>query len=216
MKSYLLSYLDSFPKANIAVIGDLILDKFWFGDVSRLSPEAPIPVLSIVEEINVLGGAANVASNIKALGGQVSLFGIVGSDGSGQLLLDLLKKQNIDIDDTFIAHSYTTPSKTRVIGHGSLPQHIVRIDKEKNAASLSKGIENKVIKRISDKIGDYDLVVVSDYAKGTITPEIARFIIETSKLKRKKVIVDTKPGNVGYYRKVYLLTPNMKEALEIA
>ncbi len=210
------SFIGSFPKAHIAVFGDLILDRFWFGDVSRLSPEAPVPVLSIVEQIEVLGGAANVAANIKALGGKVSLFGIIGNDVEGRLLLDLLTKQEIDKSHIFTLSSYDTPCKTRVIGRGSLPQHIVRIDKERIKKSLSKNIESKMIRIISENISNYDLIVVSDYAKGGVAPEVARFVIKISKLRRKKVIVDTKPVNAGYYKNSFLITPNLKEALEIA
>lgn len=216
MKSKFLAFLDDFPKANIAVIGDLILDRFWLGEVNRLSPEAPVPVLSISEEIDVLGGAANVAANIKSFGGRVSLFGLVGNDDGGGLILDLLKKQGIGTEHIVFISSYITPAKTRVIGRGSLPQHIVRIDKERIDLSLAEIIENKMIKAIKESIESHDLVVISDYAKGTITPGVARFIIETSNLKKKKVIVDTKPNNFNYYKKVYLLAPNTKEAVEIA
>lgn len=216
MNVNLLSFLSRFPEAHIAVIGDLILDKFWFGDVGRLSPEAPVPVLSIAEEVDVLGGAANVGANIKSLGGEVSLFGIVGNDDSGGFLLSLLKNHNIDSSRIITVPSYTTPCKTRVIGWGSLPQHIVRIDKEGENVSLSKSIENKIIKLISDDLGSYDLIVISDYAKGCITPKIAKSVIEISKFKNKKVIADTKPINIGYYRGVYLIAPNAKEAAEIA
>ena len=216
MKSRLLSYLDLFPKANIAIIGDLILDRFWLGEVERLSPEAPVPVLSITEEINALGGAANVAANIKTLGGQVSLLGVVGSDEDGRFLLDLLKKQDISIDNIFVSPSRITPCKTRVIGRGSLPQHIVRIDKERIGLSLNKNIKKEIVKRIKNKIDDSDLVVVSDYAKDSITSKVAKLIIETSNFKKKKVVVDTKPNNFNYYKNVYLFAPNTKEALEIA
>lgn len=215
MKVNLFSFLSRFPKARIAVIGDLILDKFWFGEVSRLSPEAPVPVLSIAEEIDVLGGAANVGTNIKSLGGQVSLFGIVGDDDSGVFLLDLLKNHNIDASRIITAPSYVTPCKTRVIGRGAMAQQIVRIDKERKGVSFSKSIENKIIKWISSDMGSYDLVVISDYAKGCITPKIAESVIEISKLKNKKVIADTKPINIGYYRNAYLIAPNAKEATEI-
>lgn len=216
MKGSLLSYLDHFPKANIAVIGDLILDRFWLGEVNRLSPEAPVPVLSMVEEKEIPGGAANVAANIKALGGQVSLFGIVGNDDGGEILLDLLKKHDIDDENIIPLPFYITPSKTRVVSRGTTVQQIVRIDKERAVISLAKNIEKEIIKQIKGKIDGSDLIIVSDYAKGSITPGIASFIIGVSKLKKKKVIVDTKPSNFNYYKKAYLLAPNAKEAVEIA
>lgn len=209
-------FLSRFAKAHIAVIGDLILDRFWFGEVSRLSPEAPVPVLSIVEQIDVPGGAANVAANIRALGGSVSLFGVVGKDGEGRFLLDLLRKRGISTDHILVSSSYDTPSKTRVIGRGSLPQHIVRIDKEKITRPLPKSFENRMVRMISDNIDSFDLLVISDYAKANLIPRIARFIIRFSKSKNKKVIVDTKPSNIRCYKNAFLVAPNLKEAAEIS
>lgn len=196
--------IGKFSERKIVVIGDIILDSHVCGSVERISPEAPVPIVKVEKEIYSLGGAANVAKNISSLCGDAFLLGYVGEDNAKDYLINLLQKEKIH---NFLLPLFSkTIQKTRIIGNNQ--QQIVRIDKEcDNKISRENG--EKLIEEIK-KINP-DLIIVSDYAKGTITQDLFSSLIELG----KKIIVDPKPKNNVDYSGAYLITPNLKEGIEI-
>ena len=199
--------INGFKDRNILVIGDLILDKYLFGDVDRISPEAPVPVVDIKEESLKLGGAANVGWNIAKLGGKVYITGVVGKDENGKILKKLIEERGIK-DISVEDEDRITTEKTRVI---AVSQQLLRIDREIRKP-LSKEVINRIkgqIESIKDKI---DGIIVSDYGKGVITEELMEFI----KALGLPIFVDPKPSNFHLYRKTTIMTPNKKEAYECA
>ncbi len=199
--------LNRFKECNILVVGDLILDHYMFGKVSRISPEAPVPVLHQQREEYVLGGAANVAHNIRALGGKVALAGRVGKDAHGDKILDLCKGLGIDTKFVMQDAKYPTILKTRVIAQN---QQLIRIDKE-DPTPDSVGLE----KELPASLSQYDVIIVSDYAKGVVTLALMSRIAEIIAANGTKVIVDPKPRHIEFYTGAYLVTPNLGEAEEI-
>jgi len=175
-----------------------MLDKYVYGEVNRLSPEAPVPILDIKEQINYLGGAANVANNIKALGGEPFLFGYVGEDYFGRIIKDKLKESKIK------SKLFKTKKTTLKIRFGY--PHILRVDEEEK---VDKTFDEEIIKQIK-KIKP-SIIIISDYAKGSITQKLF------NKLKKLKVklIVDPKPKNKIDYTGCYLIVPNLKESKEL-
>ncbi|WP_457641991.1 D-glycero-beta-D-manno-heptose-7-phosphate kinase [Persephonella sp.] len=197
--------LKKFPENKILVVGDLILDKYLWGEVERISPEAPVPVVDVKKETVNLGGACNVAWNISKLDGQVYIAGVVGDDMNGKILEELLIEKNIKpilIKDK----NRPTTEKTRII---AVSQQLMRIDREKKDA-LSSKVQNRLISSIKEIVDKIDSVVVSDYGKGVVTKKIMDFIKQTG----KPVFVDPKPSNFKLYRNITIMTPNRKEAYE--
>jgi D-beta-D-heptose 7-phosphate kinase / D-beta-D-heptose 1-phosphate adenosyltransferase len=186
---------------NILVIGDVILDKYISGNVYRISPEAPIPVLNIDKTFNRLGGAANVANNISSMGAKCTLIGKVGVDNDSKLIINLLKEKNIN-NQLIYSENYNTISKTRVLSSG---QQIVRIDNEK-IEELSDNEVNEIKKYL--EVNKFDIVIVSDYNKGFVNIDIIDFL----KNLKIKIIVDPKPENISVFKGVHSITPNYKEA----
>jgi rfaE bifunctional protein kinase chain/domain len=197
--------ISKFPDITVGVIGDIILDKYLWGDVERISPEAPVPVVDVKKETVSLGGASNVANNISSLDAKAYMIGVVGDDENAKIIENLLKSKNINpvlIKDK----SRPTIEKTRII---AVSQQLLRIDKE-DRSKLSTEIEDKIIdeiKNIKDKI---NVFIVSDYGKGVITQRIMNFI----KSLNKPIFVDPKPSNYQLYKHTTILTPNKKEAYE--
>jgi len=208
MKMVLGNTLDQFKNQKILVIGDLILDHYAFGTVDRISPEAPILIVNVTNESYVPGGAANTANNITALGGQAYIAGIVGKDHPATILKDKLCELNITIDGLFVDTEKPTIRKERIIGHG---QHMLRVDREKTDGYNEK-TEKKLIDYTKNIIDEVDVIVISDYAKGTITEKLASEVIYLCKKHNKPIIVDPKPKNISFYREATLVTPNQKEA----
>lgn len=198
-----------FRKAGILVVGDIILDKYYHGTVTRISPEAPVPVVLKQFEKTVPGGAANVANNLKKLGCKVLLTGIVGNDNNGWLLSSILKKENIDT--RVVMGDNPTVTKIRIIGEH---QQICRLDVEKDNP-LSKKIKKELEESLVKQIKGQQLVVISDYDKGVINTESAELIIKEAARQGIPVIVDPKKKDWTMYRGAYLLTPNLKEFKEI-
>lgn len=211
MKQRLLKILENFKNKKILVIGDIMLDKYIWGDVSRISPEAPVQVVNVLRETYEAGGAANVANNISALSGRAFMIGIAGNDEAKDILLEELKEKNIDINGIFLDKDKPTTQKVRIIGKS---QQLLRVDYE-NKEHVHKGIEEQLIKFLNTKIKDVDVVVISDYAKGVITREISNNLIQISKNNNKPVIVDPKPKHRDFYSNVALITPNNAEACEM-
>ncbi len=211
-KKNLIELLASFKGKKIGVLGDLILDQYILGDVERISPEAPVPILVAKKEVFFPGGSGNVASNIAALGGKPFILGLIGKDGAGKHLLKEFKSKNIDTSGIIKVSNKSTIEKIRVVARG---QQLVRIDKE-NISEINSLIEKKVINFVSYYIKDWDGLVISDYGKGFITRNLAKIIINLAKRYKKQIIGDTKPKHVDYFKNITLLTPNYKEATEMA
>ena len=200
--------LDNFKGKRILVIGDVMLDRYIIGEVTRISPEAPVPVIKVSKELHVPGGASNTASNVSSLGGKAYLAGIIGDDNAGKILTDLLKKKNIETNGLVIDKERPTIQKTRVVGQ---PQQIVRIDYEEDE-KVSPEIEEKLIDYIRTILNEIDVVVISDYAKGVVTKNLASNIITLCNESKKPIIVDPKPSNLELFKGATLVTPNQKEA----
>jgi rfaE bifunctional protein kinase chain/domain len=199
--------LNKFNKMRILVIGDLILDEYIRGDVGRISPEAPVPVVWANKRSFVPGGAANVANNISAFGAKAVIIGIVGQDENAGLLLSELKKRNISAQGIFSQPKRHTTVKTRIIaGH----QQVVRVDWEHTDALPAK-LNEKICRYIRSNISKFDAVIIEDYGKGVINPHILEEIIYLAKKYNKIVTVDPKEENFIYYRGATSITPNRKE-----
>lgn len=208
----LIEIVNNFKGKRIGVIGDLMIDYFIWGNSERISPEAPVPIVFVTKESFRPGGAANTANNIAALGGNVSIIGLVNNDIPGRQLAKLLEKKGIDTTGLFEDRNRPTVQKIRVIVRG---QQIVRIDKEKKDY-INKRQEKQTIDFIASQIKDYDGLVISDYAKGFITKNLMQEIINLSKKYKKFIISDTKPKHACYFKDITLLSPNYKEAIQIA
>ena len=197
-----------FHKVNVLVVGDLILDEFLWGDVSRISPEAPVPVVWVRSESFMPGGAANVANNIHALGGKVYMAGVVGMDERGRILTDELRKKSMDVEGVVVDGERPTTLKTRVIAHH---QQVVRIDKEK-IHGLASGVIDQIIDYIKEIISDIDAIIIEDYGKGVVTPRLLKEILRLAKRHKTIVTVDPKEEHFHYYKGVTAVTPNYHEA----
>ena len=204
--------LNKLKEKNILVAGDLMLDKYIFGMVNRISPEAPIQIVNVRKEKYIPGGAANVCNNLAALGCRPYMGGVIGKDEEGQVLLNCLKEKNINSNLlVFSDEEKMTTRKIRVVSQG---QQLLRIDYE-NPKKLKGNTEKEIIKAIKKNFNLFDLIIVSDYAKGVITENIMNVLIQTSIENNKKIIIDPKPKNKKLYKNAYLITPNLKEASEM-
>ena len=202
-------FIPRFSRAKILVVGDLILDEFVWGRVNRISPEAPVPVVWVQSESFMPGGAANVANNIRALGGRVIAVGIVGEDRWGTVLLEELTSRRIDTADVLRIHRPTTV-KTRVIAHH---QQVVRVDREQREP-LPAGTIERLVKSIAGRMSEIDAVVIEDYGKGVITRQLLEAIIPLARRQQKLITVDPKQEHFDLYHRVTALTPNRAEAGE--
>jgi len=195
-------------RVEVAVVGDLMLDRYMWGQVDRISPEAPVPVVS-VEETNVrLGGAANVAWNIASMGCGVRLCGVVGNDGAGRELKRLIADKDLSIDSLVTTASRVTTEKIRVVAHN---QQVVRADFEAGE-ELRGRILSRLEASVRRSIEGSRAVVVSDYGKGVVTASIMDIVRETAAAARAPILVDPKEGHFSLYRGAYMVTPNKKEA----
>lgn len=201
--------IDRFSTARILVVGDVMLDHYVWGNVSRISPEAPVPVVNVTREDLLLGAATNVVNNIHSLGGKVSLCGVIGRDEAGRQLVQLLREQGITAGGLMVEEGRPTTIKTRVIAHN---QQVVRFDRE-----TKNGIEPDTHKRIFQFVKDQikeglDGLVLSDYSKGVVTKELVKDIVSLARKNGVIVSVDPKVNHFGMYSGVSILTPNTKEA----
>ena len=210
MKKKFKAFLESDYRPRIMVIGDLILDEYIWGSVSRISPEAPVPILETKSENLTLGGAANVANNLVALGCEVHLVGAIGNDEKGDKLLSLIEEKKISSKGIFRFVYRPTTSKIRVIGHN---QQILRIDKEDNRP-ITEETENKIIKFINKTLPDMDIVICSDYRKGILTEKVFSATTHRASNSKKRVLVDPKSSNFELYRGATIITPNQFEVEE--
>jgi len=197
----------NFNGKRIAVIGDLMLDGYFWGNVSRVSPEAPVPVVEIDDEFFRFGGAANVALNILKLGGIPFPIGIIGNDPNGNIFNKLLSDNNISCNGIVIDSTRPTTTKTRVIANN---QHVVRIDKE-NKLPIDTEAESRILEIIRKNFDQFDAVILEDYNKGVLTAGVISEIISLSKGKKKIITVDPKFLNFFSYTDVTVFKPNRKE-----
>ncbi|MEA3228419.1 MAG: D-glycero-beta-D-manno-heptose-7-phosphate kinase, partial [Campylobacterota bacterium] len=194
---------------KILVIGDLIIDHYLWGSCQRISPEAPVQIVDVAKETAVLGGAGNVAHNLKTLGANVTVCSVIGDDESAKELLNLFKEIDIDTQNILLQEGRKTSKKSRIIAVG---QQIVRYDKE-SKEDISERCVKDILKRLSSSLAEYDTIVLSDYAKGILTFELCQEIIKRAKRLNIKVLVDPKGVEFQKYKGAYLLTPNKKEAI---
>lgn len=199
--------VNNFKNIKIAVIGDLMLDEYVIGEVDRISPEAPVPVVKVVEEKFVLGGAANVVNNLANLGAKVVCGGVVGKDENGE---KLKKSFSENVDSCLIIHSQKRPTivkKRILVSH----QQLLRLDWEE-AFHIDREEEENLLKNLKKIIKEIDAVILSDYDKGLLTPVLSQEIINLCRENNVVVTVDPKPKNINNYRGASSITPNKKEA----
>lgn len=206
-KARLKRIIANFKRAKILVIGDLILDEFIWGKVSRISPEAPVPIVWVNSESFMPGGAANVANNIHALSAQAYICGAIGSDERGRILTDELRRKNIDVEGIVIDNERPTTLKTRVIAHH---QQVVRIDREK-IDEIDDNIVSQILTFVKEKISLVDAVLIEDYGKGLIVPRLIQEVISLAQKHQKIIAIDPKENHFSFYQNVTLITPNHQE-----
>jgi len=197
-----------FSDHSILVVGDVMLDRYLWGNVSRISPEAPVPVIELSGESKRLGGAANVAHNIVSLGARARVLGVVGDDEPGRQLVSELEKCGVSPDSVLVDSGRPTTVKTRIIAHS---QQVVRTDLEKRS-DVNETLEEKLIRAIRENLPGSDAVVVSDYGKGVLTDKVLRFVIEEAGSLGAPVCVDPKETRLLSYVGVTAITPNQHEA----
>ena len=202
--------LNKFSQQRLLVIGDLMLDRFIWGEVERLSPEAPVPVLRVCSESSRLGGAANVVHNVRSLGAQVSACGVVGADGAGKTLVADLQRIGASTSGVFADQEVNSIQKTRIIARPS-HQQIVRLDRENHTAIGDATLE-KICRFIMRKASRFDGILVSDYGKGVIHPELLNCLASLASNKNVRLVIDPKRENYERYQHASLITPNKDEA----
>ncbi|MBN2478598.1 MAG: HldE protein [Parachlamydiales bacterium] len=201
-----------FNKINALVIGDFMLDRYTYGKISRISPEAPVSILKVEKEMLKPGGAGNVVLNLLSLGASVKAVGRVGKDDSGKIFLNELKKENACVDFIYFQKDYKTPVKNRFIADN---QQVLRVDFE-NVEDLSNEIEEKILSEIDEILDEVHVVAVSDYAKGFLSKNVLKKLIEKSNEKNIPVIVDPKGTDFQKYAKADIIKPNLSEAYAAA
>ena len=207
------SILKGFSKVKLLVVGDIMMDRSVSGKVSRISPEAPVPVVLFESEGFILGGAANVAHNIRSLGGIVSLCGVVGNDDNGRKIYKRIVEEGIQTQGIFFEQGRQTTVKTRIIAHHPHYQQLVRVDRE-TTDHLKVSASRNLSKFLMDKIRDFDGIVISDYGKGLLTRNLIQTIIKRAKKSKKFIMVDPKVKNFFFYKGSTVITPNTNEASE--
>jgi rfaE bifunctional protein kinase chain/domain len=198
--------VDSFGERRLAVIGDVMLDRFCWGAVTRISPEAPVPIVQIFQTSAALGGAANTALNVAALGGKATLIGAIGKDAAGRELRNLLSTRGISFGLTETEGRPTT-TKTRIIAQH---QQVLRIDEENVVPLAGPGFAD-ACRRIEYAIADSEGVIISDYAKGFVSRDLAAFAISMANRQGKPVLVDPKGSDASKYLGASVLKPNRTE-----
>jgi rfaE bifunctional protein kinase chain/domain len=209
-EAYLDAILARFAGKRIAVLGDLMVDRYTWGSVRRVSPEAPVPVVEVESESARLGGAANVANNIHALGGVPILIGLIGNDHTGSMLVDLVQEQGFPTHGIIRDGARPTTIKTRVIAQG---QHVVRIDNE-SKVPCAPPLRAAMMDVLCAEIGRLDGIVLEDYNKGVLSKELIEEVITLARANTVPVTVDPKFDNFLEYRNVTVFKPNRREAEE--
>jgi len=201
---------ESFNELNALVLGDVMLDAYYFGNVERISPEAPVPVVSVSSKDRRLGGAANVALNLKNLGAQVRVCAVVGNDRDGELLKDLFEKEGIISSGIVTDFHRTTTIKTRIIAND---QQVLRVDEE-DLGEIRPETEAEILAYIQNHIDSLDVIVLQDYNKGLLSKSLIQKTIRIANKSDIPVVVDPKKENFLNYKNVSLFKPNRKELVE--
>jgi D-beta-D-heptose 7-phosphate kinase/D-beta-D-heptose 1-phosphate adenosyltransferase len=204
--------LSTFSDCHVWVVGDLMLDEYVWGDVARISPEAPVPVLAVAREEYTLGGAGNVAANLVALGARVTVAGVAGDDRHGRLLRQRFQDLGIDAEGVVVEPERPTTRKTRIV---AARQQVLRIDREISRPVGSETVA-AILRRIEDGIASAGAVLVSDYGKGLLTRELLGGVMAAARRRGKPVLVDPKGDDYSRYAGATLITPNRKEAAQAA
>jgi D-beta-D-heptose 7-phosphate kinase/D-beta-D-heptose 1-phosphate adenosyltransferase len=211
MKGSLEARIRAFANRKVLVIGDVMLDEFVRGEVLRISPEAPVPVLEVMSRTFRLGGAANAAANVKTLGGHVTLAGVIGTDREANILRALVEESHVDGAALVADATRPTTHKTRIVARG---QQVVRIDNE-SRSPLAKDVHTELVAGVVAQLAHTDACIISDYGKSVVTPELCREVMAAARAKGCPVIVDPKRKDFDIYRGATVVTPNLHE-LEVA
>jgi D-beta-D-heptose 7-phosphate kinase/D-beta-D-heptose 1-phosphate adenosyltransferase len=203
-----LELLSQVPAQKIVVIGEIMLDEYWLGSVERISPEAPVPVVAVQHQEAKLGGATNVSQNIRSLGGDVITIGVIGDDRAGSLIQSRMVDQGMSSDGLLIDRDRPTTLKTRIVAHN---QQVVRADFE-TVQSVSASQVSALVEKCQDALRRAAGLVISDYGKGVIQPELLAKIVPAARGQGKFVVVDPKDTHFNSYKHVTTLTPNHHEA----
>jgi D-beta-D-heptose 7-phosphate kinase/D-beta-D-heptose 1-phosphate adenosyltransferase len=204
--------LNSIGGLNVLVVGDIMLDHYIIGDATRISPEAPVPIVTVERESYTLGAAANVAMNAVSLGGNVELCGLIGNDHSGMRLQKNFSDRGIKFSERFIKNSVDTIIKTRIVARG---QQLCRVDRERKKSMYALN-RSEDLSYIESKIDLSDALILSDYNKGTFTDENVKRLIKCAHKSHKFVAIDPKPSNKISFSGVNIMTPNKLEAAQLA
>jgi rfaE bifunctional protein kinase chain/domain len=199
-----------FEKLKVLVLGDIMVDAYFYGSVKRISPEAPVPIVNLKSKERRLGGAANVALNIKALGAQPIICSIKGNDKDGKRLKELLIENKLDSDCLFNDYKRSTTVKTRIIGNN---HQLLRIDEEETQ-DIDKTLEDLIFNSIKEMISEIDVLIFQDYNKGLLTASLISRVIGLCKKKKVPIVVDPKFDNFFEYKGVTLFKPNKKELMQ--
>jgi rfaE bifunctional protein kinase chain/domain len=197
---------------KILVIGDLMLDLYTYGNVSRISPEAPVPVLLKTGDKYIPGGAANVANNLASLGAKVTICGMLGKDHNGAMLKSLLSEMGVDTSLIIELDDYPTSLKQRIVAGN---HQMIRIDEEE-IRNLGKAVCDKILKKIKNMAEGFDAIILSDYGKGIFSRYLTQGLIKIAKKHKKLIIADIRPRNKLFFKGVDLVTPNLAEAIEMS
>jgi D-beta-D-heptose 7-phosphate kinase/D-beta-D-heptose 1-phosphate adenosyltransferase len=207
-RTRLLEIIARFPGRRVAVLGDLMLDRYLWGRVDRISPEAPVPVVEVERESDSLGGAGNVAANLRALGAAPALIGVVGDDEAGRRMLQALAERGVDADGVIVDRERPTTVKTRIVAHS---QQVVRADRE-SRADITGDVERRLHAVLEKTIPQAEALVVSDYGKGIVHPGTLGVALGLARARSIPVCVDPKESHIDSYHGVSILTPNQHEA----
>ncbi len=202
--------LNNVKTKRIAVVGDVMIDRYVWGNVNRISPEAPVPIVEVESETSRLGGAANVANNVASLGSKTFLVGVVGNDISGKEFRSILEQQNAPSEGIISDGSRPTTVKTRVIAH---QQHVVRIDSEEKK-DIDASIREKIFSVLEKNIDSIDAIIIEDYNKGVVVKELIQRIIALANERKRIITIDPKFNNFFEYKNVTVFKPNKKETEE--
>ncbi|MDD5555950.1 MAG: PfkB family carbohydrate kinase [bacterium] len=204
--------LDRFGEATVLVAGDLMLDRFVWGSVTRISPEAPVPIVEVTSETDVPGGAANVVGNICALGGTACVAGVIGEDRIGRALLERLAHRRIDLAGVIVDPARSTTLKTRIIAHS---QQVVRVDKEATR-DIGEGEIERILSFARARSSRLGAIIIEDYGKGIVRQSLVAGLVRLSRRRGITLAADPKKGHPIDYRGVTVMTPNREEAVWLA
>jgi len=210
LKSKVIELQAAAKRPSVLVIGDLMVDHYIWGTATRLSPEAPVPIVNVKKETTTLGGAGNVVQNLVALGAHVAVAGVIGNDASGRELISILEQEGVKTNAIIRDALRPTTVKTRVLA-GS--HQLVRVDREVTD-SISAEVEEELVLALKANIEGADIVIFSDYNKGLFAPELTQRMIGIANEHQKKVVIDPKGLNYGKYKGAYIIKPNRKELAE--